>query len=179
VDEIGHTLTTTRAVARLHGKTTSFVDGVVASVGTLRLLCFLMMQAFRLAFALLLGYGGAKFIGKSIKLSDLILNCIALDVRSSFRHAVRGFGVRAQQVHVGRWDAVRGTVWVVRAHDTRDASTDARYPRGGAGRKHAHRDTKTRGGWRGCSLCWKSTSSFSQASRRETSNVRWPRRRSS
>jgi hypothetical protein len=88
---MGHTLTTTRAVARLHGKTTSFVDGVVASVGTLRLLCFLMMQAFRLAFALLLGYGGAKFIGKSIKLSDLILNCIALDVRSSFRHAMRGF----------------------------------------------------------------------------------------
>ena len=90
VDEIGRTLTTTRAVARLHGKTTSFVDGVVASVGTPRLLCFLVMQAFRLAFALLLGYGGAYFIGKSIKLSDLILNCIALEVRSSFRHAVRG-----------------------------------------------------------------------------------------
>ena len=168
VQEVADALTTTRAVARLHGKTTSFVGGVVASVGTLRLLCFLAMQAFRLAVASLLCYGGAYFIGNTIALSDLILNCIALDVRSSFRHAMRGFGVRAQQVHVGRWDAVRGTVWVVRAHDTRDASTDARYPRGGAGRKHAHRNTKTRGGWRGCSLCWKSTSSFSQASRRET-----------
>ena len=82
-------LTTTRAVARLHGKTTSFVDGVVASVGTPRLIFFLAMQAFRLAVAVLLCYGGAFFIGKSIKLSDLILNCIALEVRSSFRHAVR------------------------------------------------------------------------------------------
>ena len=85
-------LTTTRAVARLHGKTTSFVGSVVASVGTLRLLCFLAMQAFRLAVASLLGYGGAYFIGHTIALSDLILNCIALEVRSSFRHAVRGCG---------------------------------------------------------------------------------------
>ena len=87
---MGHTLTTTRAVARLHGKTTSFVDGVVVSVGTWRLLFFLAMQAFRVAVAVLLCYGGAFFIGSSIKLSDLILNCIALEVRSSFRHAVRG-----------------------------------------------------------------------------------------
>jgi hypothetical protein len=81
---MGHTLRTTRAVARLHGKTTSFVDGVVASVGTPRLLCFLAMQAFRLAVASLLGYGGAYFIGHTIVLGDLILNCIALEVRSIF-----------------------------------------------------------------------------------------------
>ena len=85
-------LTTTRAVARLHGKTTSFVDGVVASVSTPRLLCFLAMQAFRLIVSSLLCYGGAYFIGHTIALSDLILNCIALEVRSSFRHAVRGCG---------------------------------------------------------------------------------------
>ena len=82
--EIGEGLTTARAVARLHGKTTSFVDGVVASVSTLRLLCFLAMQAFRLAVAVLLCYGGAYFIGHTIKLGDLILNCIALEVCSSF-----------------------------------------------------------------------------------------------
>ena len=87
VQEVADALTTTRAVARLHGKTTSFVGGVVASVGTLRLLCFLAMQAFRLAVASLLCYGGAYFIGHTIALSDLILNCIALEVRSSFRHA--------------------------------------------------------------------------------------------
>jgi hypothetical protein len=33
VHEIGGALTTTRAVARLHGKTTSFVDGVVVYKG--------------------------------------------------------------------------------------------------------------------------------------------------
>jgi hypothetical protein len=119
VHEIGGALTTSRAVARLHGQTTSFVDGVVVSVGTRRLLFFLAMQALRLAVAVLLCYGGAFFIGKSIKLSDLILNCIALEVRSSSRHAVRGCGVRAHQVHVGRsyarWDAVRRTSWFVRA----------------------------------------------------------------
>jgi hypothetical protein len=117
VHEIGGALTTTRAVARLHGKTTSFVDGVVVSVGTPRLLFFLVMQAFRITVASLLCYGGAYFIGKSIALSDLILNCIALEVRSSFRHAVRGCGVRAHQVHVGRWyarwDSVRRTAWFV------------------------------------------------------------------
>jgi hypothetical protein len=85
--EIGQCLTTIRAVARLHGKTTSFVDGVVASVSTLRLLCVLAMQAVRLAVAVLLCYGGAFFIGHTIKLGDLILNCIALEVSSSVPQA--------------------------------------------------------------------------------------------
>jgi hypothetical protein len=70
-----------RAVARLHGKKTSFVNGVVASVGTTRLLFFLAMQALRLTVASLLGYGGAYFIGYTIGLKDLILNCIALAVQ--------------------------------------------------------------------------------------------------
>ena len=83
VHEVAEALATSRAVARLHGKTTSFVGGVVASVSTPRLLCFLAMQALRVAVAVLLGYGGAYFIGHTIKLSDLILNCIALEVRSS------------------------------------------------------------------------------------------------
>ena len=80
---MSQSLTTIRAVARLHGKATIFVGGVVQSVGTLRLLCFLSMQVFRLAVASLLCYGGAYFIGHTIKLGDLILNCIALEVRSS------------------------------------------------------------------------------------------------
>ena len=83
VHEMDHALTTTRAVARLHGKTTSFVNGVVASVSTPRLLCFLAMQAFRLVVASLLCFGGAYFIGHTIALSDLILNCMALGVSSS------------------------------------------------------------------------------------------------
>ena len=83
VHEVAEALATSRAVARLHGKTTSFVGGVVASVSTPRLLCFLATQALRVAVAVLLGYGGAYFIGHTIKLSDLILNCIALEVRSS------------------------------------------------------------------------------------------------
>ena len=79
--EMSACLTTIRAVARLHGKTTSFVDGVVASVGTTRLLFFLVMQALRLAVATMLCYGGAYFIGHTIGLGELILNCIALEVR--------------------------------------------------------------------------------------------------
>jgi hypothetical protein len=90
VHEIGQCLTTSRAVARLQGKTTSFVGGILVTVGMPRLLCFLAMQAFRLAVALLLCYGGAYFIGHTIALGDLILNCIALEVRASSRHAVRG-----------------------------------------------------------------------------------------
>ncbi len=85
--EIGQCLTTTRAVARLHGKTTSFVDGMVASVSTLRLLCVLAMQALRLTVEVLLCYGGAFVIGHTIKLGDLMLNCIALEVRSSVPRA--------------------------------------------------------------------------------------------
>jgi hypothetical protein len=84
VHAISEILTTTCAVARLHGKTTSFAYGVMASVSTPRLLCFLAMQALRLAVASLLGYGGAYFIGYTITLKDLILNCIALEVGSSF-----------------------------------------------------------------------------------------------
>ena len=83
VDEICDALAKIRAVARLHGKTTSFVDGVVVTVGTPRLLCFLVMQALRLVIAALLCYGGAYFIGHTIALSDLILNCIALEVISN------------------------------------------------------------------------------------------------
>jgi hypothetical protein len=194
VHEIVGALTTIRAVAQLHGKTTSFVDGVVVSVGTRRLLFFLTMQAFRLAVASLLCYGGAYFIGNSIKLGELILNCISLEVRSSFRQAVRGCCVRAHQVHVGRWyarwDSSSLTAWFVRAKSTSVASicsagksartlcgTDARYP--GAMRLII----SMRGGVRTLaivySLCWKSTSSSSQASRREGSSVRSPSRRSS
>ena len=87
VHEVAEALATSRAVARLHGKTTSFVNGVVVSVGTRRLLFFLAMQAFRLAVAVLLGYGGAYFIGNTVALSDLILNCIALEVRSGLAPA--------------------------------------------------------------------------------------------
>jgi hypothetical protein len=74
-------LMTMCAVAQLHRNTTSFVGGVVVSVGTTRLLCFLAVQSARLAVASMLCYGGAYFIAHTIGLGDLILNCIALEVR--------------------------------------------------------------------------------------------------
>ena len=101
-------LTTMRAVARLHGKTTSFVDGVVASVGTTRLLCFLAMQALRLAVATMLCYGGAIFIGHTIGLGELILNCIALEVRRTSLPPARGC-VRAGMLYHRCTHVVCGT----------------------------------------------------------------------
>jgi hypothetical protein len=90
VHKMSACLTTMRAVAQLHDKTTSFVDGVVASIGTARMLCFLVMQALRLAVAAMLCYGGAYFIGHTIGLGDLILNCIALEVRRTSLPSARG-----------------------------------------------------------------------------------------
>ncbi len=83
VEEMAACLTTLRAVARLHGKTTRFVDGVVVSVGTTRLVCFFAVQSVRLTVASMLCYGGSYFIAHTIGLGDLILNCIALEVRRS------------------------------------------------------------------------------------------------
>jgi hypothetical protein len=76
-------LTSVRAVARLHGKATIIVDGKVESVGTARLCWYLAVQTVRLAIAAALCYGGSKFIANTIALGDLILNCVALEVRES------------------------------------------------------------------------------------------------
>ncbi len=81
VDEMASCLMTMCAVAQLRCNTTSFVGGVIASVSVPRLLCFLAVQLARLAVASMLCYGGAYFIAHTIGLGDLILNCIALEVR--------------------------------------------------------------------------------------------------
>jgi hypothetical protein len=78
--EISSTLSTLRAVARLHGQTTGVdADGRLTSIGTARLLWFSMVQAVRLLIAAGLCYGGSYFIAHTIALGDLILNCIALE----------------------------------------------------------------------------------------------------
>ena len=84
VRELASSLTLTWAVAHLRGPTTSFgKDGKLTSVSTVRLVCFLVVQGIRIAICAALCYGGSKFIGFTISLKDLILNCIALTVRGS------------------------------------------------------------------------------------------------
>ncbi len=78
-----------RAVSLLHGDKTIFssnyVDGErtrkLVSVSTARLAFFLLVQIARLAIASALCYGGSYFIAHTIGLGDLILNCVALEVR--------------------------------------------------------------------------------------------------
>ncbi len=82
--EIELCLSTMRAIARLHGPTTSCDDrGKLRSVSTARLFWFIMVQAVRLLVASALCYGGSYFIANTIALGDLILNCVALEVRGS------------------------------------------------------------------------------------------------
>ena len=90
VHELGNVLTTMRAVARLHGARTDDhghsitdfdEDMKLSSVSTSRLLVFSMVQLARLTIACALCYGGSFFIAHTIDLGDLILNCIALEVR--------------------------------------------------------------------------------------------------
>ena len=79
IDEISSCLTTLRAVAHMHGKTTRLVDGKIESISTMRLVWFFSVQSVRLVIASALCYGGSKFIANAIKLGDLILNCVALE----------------------------------------------------------------------------------------------------
>ena len=84
VEELASSLTITWAVAHLRGPITSFSKtGKLISVSNERFVCFLVVQAGRIAIACALCYGGSKFIGFTISLKDLILNCIALTVRPS------------------------------------------------------------------------------------------------
>ena len=65
----------------------NYVDGErtrkLVSVSTARLVCFLVVQGIRITVCSALCFGGSKFIGFTISLKDLILNCIALTVRRS------------------------------------------------------------------------------------------------
>ncbi len=100
VNEFDNCLTTIRAVGSLHtrgdtsfqwtkedgepwtssdGRTPKFYK--LTSVSTARLSFFLFVQAFRLTIACALCYGGSYFIAHTIKLGDLVLNCVALAVR--------------------------------------------------------------------------------------------------
>jgi hypothetical protein len=101
VEELAASLTITWAVARLRGPTTRFSStGKLISVSTARLVCFVAVQACRITIASALCYGGSKFIGFTISLKDLILNCIALTVRHSPAHTVHSaHAVHTQYPH--------------------------------------------------------------------------------
>jgi hypothetical protein len=108
VNEFENCLATIRAVASLHtsdGKTSfqwtkedgepwTKEDGKIPkvyalkSVGTARLAFFLLVQACRLTIASALCYGGSYFIAHTIGLGDLILNCVALEVRTQSGRAL-------------------------------------------------------------------------------------------
>lgn len=101
MNELENCLGTMRAVGSMHGDTTSFEwtdeDGEpwntnqrkgpkfyrLQSVGSARLVFFLFVQVCRLTIACALCYGGSYFIAHTIGLGDLILNCVALEVRLS------------------------------------------------------------------------------------------------
>ena len=55
--------------------------GKLISVSSARLVCFLVVQGIRIAICSALCYGGSFFIAHTIALGDLILNCVALEVR--------------------------------------------------------------------------------------------------
>ena len=78
-------LTTLRAIARLHNQTAAGTEfeskKQLVSVSTPRLVFFGIAQSFRLTLAAALCYGGSYFIAHTIGLGDLILNCVALEVR--------------------------------------------------------------------------------------------------
>ncbi len=89
VREFASSLTLTWAVAHLRGPTTSFSKaGKLISVSPARLVCFLVVQGIRITICAALCYGGSKFIGFTISLKDLILNCIALTVSRCLTHGV-------------------------------------------------------------------------------------------
>ena len=115
VNELENCLTTVRAVTTLHthGKTPfewtkedgepwNAEDGKtpkvykLTSISSARLAFFQLVQACRLTIACALCYGGSFFIAHTIGLGELILNCVALEVRldplttlSQYAHARR------------------------------------------------------------------------------------------
>jgi hypothetical protein len=115
IHELGSVLATMRAVARLHGahtddhgrSITDFDEDMkLSSVSTSRLLVFNAVQLGRLTIACALCYGGSFFIAHTIAFGDLILNCVALEVRQS-SHARPPALMRARWRLRGRGALVR------------------------------------------------------------------------
>ncbi len=86
-------LTALRAIARLHNQTAAGTEfdskKQLVSVSTARLVFFGIAQSFRFTLAVALCYGGSYFIAHTIALGDLILNCVALEVRRISRRKWR------------------------------------------------------------------------------------------
>ena len=76
--EIASSLRVTIAVAQLCGGSTEVIGGKIKSISMVRMLWFTFAQTTRLAIAVCLGYGGTLFLTHTVKLGDLILNCVAL-----------------------------------------------------------------------------------------------------
>ena len=69
----------TVAAVQLRGATTTIVEGSFKSISTPRVVWFVGVQLVRLAIAVLLAYGGVRFLMSTISLPELILNIVALE----------------------------------------------------------------------------------------------------
>ena len=80
LNEISSCLRVTAAVIQLRGVSTKIIDGKINSISSVRVVSFVFIQMIRLAIAILLAYGGMRFLGNTFSLGDLILNTLALEV---------------------------------------------------------------------------------------------------
>ena len=74
VTEVAACLRVTAAVVHLRGAKTEISEDSIKSISTARVGWFMVVQAIRLSIAVLLAYGGSRFLTSTIPLDDLILN---------------------------------------------------------------------------------------------------------
>ena len=79
VNEIASCIRLTCAVMQLRGAATKIVEGKINSLSGARVASFVLVQIVRLIIAILLAYGGMRFLGNPVPLGDLILNTLALE----------------------------------------------------------------------------------------------------
>ena len=80
LNEAASCLCVTAAVIQLQGASTKIVQGKLTSISSIRVVCFVFTQMIRLAIAILLAYGGMRFLGNTFSMENLILNMLALEV---------------------------------------------------------------------------------------------------
>ena len=68
------------ALVQLRGQATTIKQGKILSVSAARLAWFIGVQMVRLGVAVVLAWGGTRFLARTTGLSDLILNAVALEV---------------------------------------------------------------------------------------------------
>ena len=103
LNEVTSCLCVTAAAIQLQGASTRIVKGNINSISSVRVVCFVSIQMIRLAIAILLAYGGMRFLGNTFSLGDLILNTLALEFviqidegKNLFEHVCVRVRVRAR-----------------------------------------------------------------------------------